>query len=96
MDIYFKKLEDFKRATDAYGGKTYSPVTVLRIWGGAVNPAGDGEQEAKAAELAAYGYEGLTSLYYCPEGANHSDTRTIGTACAVALALGLAFGTTPL
>lgn len=78
------------------GGKTYSPVTVLRIWGGAVNPAGNAEQQEVAAVLNAYGYEGLMSLYYQPEGADHSDTQTIGTACAVAVALGLESETTPV
>lgn len=95
LEYYNRKLVDFEHAVNSYGGKTFSPVTVLRIWGGAVNPAGDEEQAAEAAKLAAYGYEGLTSLYYQPEGKNHSDTQTIGTACAVAIALGLMFETTP-
>ena len=50
------------------GGAAYSPVTVYRIWGGAVNPEGDDEQVRTARRIADCGYSGVSSLYYQPEG----------------------------
>ena len=44
-------------------------------------------------EERARGFDGLTSLYYQPEGANHSDTQLIGIDCAVKLVL---TGTAPV
>lgn len=93
LEYYEKKLADFEAAMEAAGGKTFSPVTVYRIWGGSVNPEGDAEQRETASELAARGFDGLTSLYYQPEGANHSDTQLIGIDCAVKLVL---TGTAPV
>lgn len=73
---------------NAAGGAAFSPVTVLRIWGGAVNPSGDAEQAETAKKVADYGYDKVTSVYYQPENANHSDTQLIGINCTIKVALG--------
>lgn len=94
LDYYNRKLADFETAMNAAGGATYSPVTVYRIWGGAVNPEGDAEQADVARKLSEYGYDGLTSIYWQPDGANHGDTQTIGIDCAVKVTLDLPVQTT--
>ena len=78
------------------GGAAYSPVTVYRIWGGAVNPEGDDEQVRTARRIADCGYSGVSSLCYQLEGVNHSNTQLIGINCAIKLALGQDVPTTPL
>lgn len=96
LEYIVRHLEDFESAMNSAGGAAYSPVTVYRIWGGAVNPEGDDEQVRTARRIADYGFSGVSSLYYQPEGANHSDTQLIGINCAIKLALGQDVPTTPL
>lgn len=55
LEYYNRHLSDFESAMNAAGGAAFSPVTVLRIWGGAVNPAGDAEQAETAKKVADYG-----------------------------------------
>lgn len=88
LEYYNRHLPDFESAMNAAGGAAFSPVTVLRIWGGAVNPAGDAEQAETAKKVADYGYDKVTSVYYQPENANHSDTQLIGINCTIKVALG--------
>lgn len=95
LEYHDRHLADFEAAMAAAGGAAHTDVTVLRIWGGEVNPAGDAEQAAVAKRIADYGYDGVTSIYYQPEGANHSDTQLIGINCAINLVLGQTVPSTP-
>lgn len=88
LDYYYGKLDDFEKVMENAGGKTHCDVTVCRIWGGAVNPECDLQQVAAAKRLKDLGYEGLTSIYWQPEGANHADTQLLGIEAAIDLALG--------
>lgn len=88
LEYYNRHLPDFESAMNAAGGAAFSPVTVLRIWGGAVNPSGDAEQAETAKKVADYGYDKVTSVYYQPENANYSDTQLIGINCTIKVVLG--------
>ena len=82
-------IDGFEKAVADFGGKTYSPVNVVRIWGGEVNPPANGEQLEQHEHLLSLGIEGLNSVFDIPEGANHSDTQLIGIDAAVKVTLGL-------
>ena len=89
LQYYNRRLPEFEKAVADFGGKTYSPVNVVRIWGGEVNPPANGEQLEQHEHLLSLGIEGLNSVFDIPEGANHSDTQLIGIDAAVKVTLGL-------
>lgn len=89
LQYYNRRLPEFEKAVADFGGKTYSPVNGVRIWGGEVNPPANGEQLEQHEHLLSLGIEGLNSVFDIPEGANHSDTQLIGIDAAVKVTLGL-------
>lgn len=89
LQYYNRRLPEFEQAVADFGDKTYSPVNVVRIWGGEVNPPANGEQLEQHEHLLSLGIEGLNSVFDIPEGANHSDTQLIGIDAAVKVTLGL-------
>lgn len=89
LQYYNRRLPEFEKAVADFGDKTYSPVNVVRIWGGEVNPPANGEQLEQHEHLLSLGIEGLNSVFDIPEGANHSDTQLIGINAAVKVTLGL-------
>lgn len=89
LQYYNRRLPEFEKTVADFGGKTYSPVNVVRIWGGEVNPPANGEQLEQHEHLLSLGIEGLNSVFDIPEGANHSDTQLIGIDAAVKVTLGL-------
>lgn len=89
LQYYNRRLPEFEKAVADFGGSTYSPVNVVRIWGGEVNPPANGEQLEQHEHLLSLGIEGLNSVFDIPEGANHSDTQLLGINAAVKVTLGL-------
>lgn len=94
MDYYNRHFADLEEAMTANEGKTHCEVNVYRIWGGAVNPPANEEQFGLYEQIAEKNREGINSYFYLPEGANHSDTQTIGLDNGLNLILGKKIGLT--
>ena len=94
VDYYNRHFADLEEAMTANEGKTHCEVNVYRIWGGAVNPPANEEQFGLYEQIAEKNWEGINSYFYLPEGANHSDTQTIGLDNGLNLILGKKIGLT--
>ena len=90
VEYYSNHYEtDFKVAMNNAEGSAFNNLYVYRIWGGSVNPEGEQEQIDLYKQINDENWNNIHNYIWIPEGANHSDTETLGLDQAINLALGL-------
>lgn len=92
LDYYNNHYSDLKDKMSANGNSAHKNITIYRIWGGAVNPQSDFEQYDLYMTIKGENWQKVNNYFWIPEGANHSDTETIGITNAQNMILRLDFG----
>lgn len=91
LDYYNAHYADLRARMAKNGNSAYSEINVYRIWGGEVNPSANAEQLELFTRINDENWAKVNNLFWIPDGANHSDTETIGIDNAIKLALKLPF-----
>ena len=66
VEYYHRQLPNLERAMQDAVGVAHTTINVYRIWGGAVNPVDDPEQQALHDELVSKGWTNVNP-YFCKE-----------------------------
>lgn len=92
LDYYNAHYPDLQKKMALNGNAAFGQMSVYRIWGGSVNPPDNIKQYELYTRIDNENWANVKNYFWIPNGANHSDTQTVGIDNALNMILGLDFG----